>query len=84
MVSIQLSFPGVWVKLIRSISNVTVPLRYMIWPPTVPEQKDLWEEDEDGVKRPKKQRDGDGVGNETWWIGTVICELWIIWWGCGQ
>ena len=72
-------FPGVWVKLFRSISNVTVPLRYMMWPPTVPERANLLIEDVDGVKRPEKDWDGSGVGNEAWWIGTMICEIWIIW-----
>ena len=73
-------FPGLWVKLLRSISNVSVPLRYMIWPPTVPERADLLEEDEDGVKRPRKAWDRSGGGNEAWWIGTVIVEVWIILW----
>ena len=75
-------FPGVLVKMLKSISNVTVPLRYMLWPPTVPERASLVEEDETGVWRPRNDWDKSVIGNEGWWIGTFLCE-WLVIWCCG-
>ncbi len=72
-------FPGVWTKLTRSISNVTIPLWYMIWPPAVPDWPEWTAEDEDGVQRPSNEWENEGRGNGAWWVVTVICEIWIMW-----
>ena len=72
-------FPGIMLKLLGCVWKVLVPVRYMMWPPTVPEWHELVEEDEMGVKRPKKGWEKDVVGNGVWWIGLSVCELYVTW-----
>ena len=72
-------FPGPVIKLLASIWKVLVPVRYMIWPPTVPDRNELVEEDEMGVKRPRKDWEKDVVGNGIWWTSLTACELCVIW-----
>lgn len=77
-------FPGVAIKLVDCILKMAVPLRYMIWPPTVPDWENLVAEDEDGVKRPRKDWDAGVAGNAVFWIGMTACEWLVIclcgWW----
>ena len=72
-------FPGAMIKLLGCIWKVLVPVRYMIWPPTVPERDELVEEDEMGVKKPRKDWEKDAVGNGIWWTSLSACELCVIW-----
>ena len=75
-------FPGIWIKLIDCVFKMAVPLRYMIWPPTVPDWNDLVVEDEEGVKRPKREWERGGVGNATFWVWMNACE-WVVICLCG-
>lgn len=75
-------FPGTWIKLIDCIFKMVVPLRYMIWPPTVPDWNDLVVEDEEGVKRPNREWEREGVGNATFWFWMNACE-WVVIYLCG-
>ena len=72
-------FPGPMVKLLACIWKVLVPVRYMIWSPTVPDRNELVEEDEMGVKRPRKDWEKEVVGNGIWWTSLTACELCVIW-----
>ena len=56
-----------------------MPVRYMLWPPTVPEWNELVEEDGMGVKRPRKGWERDRVGNGVWWMGLSVCEGFFVW-----
>lgn len=49
------SFPltGALLKLIQCVYHASVPVYYMVLPPTVPERGELLEKDTDGVNRPK-------------------------------
>lgn len=49
------SFPltGALLKLIQCIYHASVPLYYMLFPPTVPERGELLVKDADDVNRPK-------------------------------
>lgn len=71
--------PGPMLKLLGCIWKVLVPVRYMIWPPTVPERGELVEEDEMGVKRPRKNWESDAAGNGIWWTSLTVCEICVIW-----
>ncbi|KAL9071760.1 MAG: hypothetical protein Q9161_004024 [Pseudevernia consocians] len=75
-------FPGAVVKLVGCVWKMAVPLRYMVWPPTVPEWKDLVADDGQGVKRPRKEWDGRGAGNAGFWVGMNACE-WLVICLCG-
>lgn len=72
-------FLGPMIKLVGCIWKVLVPVRYMIWPPTVPERSELVEEDETGLNRPRKDWEKDPVGNGFWWTSLNVCELCMIW-----
>jgi len=56
-------FPSATARLVSLAARVSTPVRYMIWPPDIPEWEDLVEDDGNGVKRPKKE---SGAGNE--WV----------------
>ena len=73
--------PGAAVKLIGLAAKVSTPVRYMIWPPDIPEWDELLEEDENGVKRPKKgrkERDGWMSWVGLWWLFVWGCELGVL------
>ena len=72
-------FPGALIKLLGCVWKVLVPVRYMMWPPTVPDRNELVEEDEMGVKRPRKGWEKDVVGNGIWWTSLSVCEIGVIW-----
>ena len=72
-------FPGAMIKLLGCIWKVLVPVRYMMWPPTVPDRNELVEEDEMGVKRPRKGWEKEVVGNGIWWTSLSVCEIGVIW-----
>ena len=44
---------GALIKLIQCIYHASVPVHYMLYPPTVPERAALLTKGADGVKRPK-------------------------------
>ena len=50
-----LFFPltGALLKLIQCIYHASIPVYYMLLPPTVPERTELFVKDPDGVNRPK-------------------------------
>ena len=71
--------PSVAVKLIGLAAKFSTPVRYMIWPPDIPEWQELVEEDEYGVKRPKKSLEVENrVGAVSWaglwWLFVAGCE----------
>ncbi|KAL9124747.1 MAG: hypothetical protein Q9217_005957 [Psora testacea] len=67
--------PGPMIKLLGCVWRVLVPVRYMLWPPTVPEAGQLVEEDEKGIKRPRRDWDKDGVGNGGFWLYCFVGEI---------
>lgn len=73
--------PGAAVKLIGLAAKVSTPVRYMIWPPDIPEWEELLEEDENGVKRPKKgpkERDAWMSWVSLWWLFVWGCEVGVL------
>lgn len=48
-------FSGALLWLLECIFKMSIPVRYMIWPPTIPEREELLEKDELGVLRPKSR-----------------------------
>lgn len=73
--------PGAAVKLISLAAKVSTPVRYMIWPPNIPEWEELLEEDEYGVRRPKKEpkeRDGWMSWVGFWWLFVWGCEVGVL------
>ncbi|KAL9125939.1 MAG: hypothetical protein Q9217_004934 [Psora testacea] len=75
-------FPGAIVKLASSILKTTLPVRYTLWPPTLPERRRLVEEDEKGVRRPKKEWKEGQAGEWLGWALVTMCELVVFFW-CG-
>lgn len=67
--------PGPMSKLLGCVWRVLEPVRYMLWPPTVPEAGELVKKDEKGIKRPRKDWDNDGVGNRGFWFYLFVCEM---------
>ncbi len=65
--------PGALLQLVECVWMVATPLLYMAFPPTVPEQADLVEVDEDGLTRPKPR---DGTTDYTLSMAAAI--LWDI------
>ena len=49
-----LIYPGVIVRLLNSIGNISILASYMAFQPTLPERNDLIAEDGKGVRRPKE------------------------------
>ena len=72
-------FPGALLRALECVSRMSVPVRYMISPPTVPERGGLVREDERRVKRPREGWDGGGGGGEMWWLGMGVWEVFVIW-----
>ena len=73
--------PGAAIKLIGLAAKVSTPVRYMIWPPDIPEWEELLEEDENGVKRPRKgpkERDAWMSCVGLWWVFVWGCELGVL------
>lgn len=58
----QYLYTGAALRLVDVVLAASVPVRYMMFPPTVPERRELLKEDESGVFRAKKsgwtKRDG--------------------------
>ena len=73
-------FPGPTLKILTCILKTSVPLRYMLWPPTVPGRAQLVEEDEKGVKRPKKNWQREKGSDSLWWFWMSACEMCVILW----
>ena len=46
-------FTGALLKLIQYIYHASIPVYYMLYPPTVPEREELLTKGPDGVNRPK-------------------------------
>ncbi|KAI4193239.1 MAG: hypothetical protein LQ350_008405 [Teloschistes chrysophthalmus] len=78
-----LPLAGAVVKLVNCGFKALVPVRYMLFPPTVPERAELLKEkDESGVRRPQwGWGEQQGVqGNGIWWACCALCEVVVIWW----
>ena len=54
------------VKLLEYSWRLAVPVRYMLFPPTVAERAELVEPDENGVNRAKKGRPDVAVNQVSW------------------
>ena len=76
-------FPGAWVKLMSCVLKTTVPVRYMLWPPTVPERAKLMEEDERGVRVPRREWKEGGRGEWRAWAVVAALELGVLLWVVG-
>lgn len=80
-------YPSATARLVSLAAKVSTPVRYMIWPPDIPEWEDLVQDDGNGVKRP---RTDSGVGNEwvswvgLWWLLVWGCEVAVLLGGCVQ
>ena len=71
---------GALVKCVDCIFKVLVPVRYMISPPTDPGRETWMEEDEQGVRRVKKDEiRKEGRGNGVWWLLKGGCEVGVMW-----
>ena len=72
-------FTGPVIMLLNCVWKVLVPVRYMIWPPTVPEWEKLVKMDGMGVKRPRKDWEKNEQGHGIWWVSLGVCELCMVW-----
>ena len=75
-----LSFPmvGAISAQIQAIWKCLVPVRYMIWPPDMPERRDLLRKDEDGAWRPTDCAKRSGRPMMAWvWVVFVGLALWF-------
>lgn len=72
-------FPGAMVTLLSCVLKASVPLCYMIRPPTVPERGQLVKEDEAGVERPTKDWQGEAGGGSMRWLCLSLFETYVIW-----
>lgn len=72
---------GVLVWLLECIFKMSIPLRYMIWPPSIPDRKELLEKDEFGISRPKNLRRQAGGNVEISWLDIlqVALVLYVDW-----
>ena len=72
--------PGATLKLLGLVAKMCTPVRYMIWPPDVPEWESLVREDRDGVKRPDQSWDTTGRAEWTalWWLFALGCEIAVL------
>ena len=74
--------PGVLIKTIDTTWKASVPIRYMIRPPTVPERRELMEQDRHGVWRPRPSALMADIGPKLWswmdvWEALVIAVCWV-------
>jgi hypothetical protein len=65
-------------KLVDSIGKVSIPVSYMLFPPTVPERKDLLSVDENGVRRPAKKRRAYAKGVVTPLVVDAVVLLFLL------
>ena len=73
---------GPVVKLLDCVCAVSLPLRYMIFPPTVPEREELMEPDQAQVRRPKESLVQRREARSDWsWLdileACLICWLYL-------
>ena len=67
---------GPLLRLVQCISSVSIPVLYMLFPPTLPERDQLIEKDRQGINRPRKSAvRGLKVDNNIW---DTVFELGII------
>lgn len=70
-------FLGALFKLLEAACKTAVPLLYMLLPPTAPDRDDLLYVDEQGVRRPKKDRKSH-EGGGWWFTWTDMCECLVL------
>lgn len=70
-------YTGAALRLLDSVFAAFVPLQYMIWPPSLPDRRELLEKDEYGVYRSKKKewRKRDGGSQLKLWLQLAIIGL---------
>lgn len=70
-------YTGAALRLLDSILATLVPLQYMIWPPSLPERRELLMKDENGVYRSQKKewRKRDGGSQLKFWLQIAIIGL---------
>ena len=54
------------VKLLENSWRLAVPVRYMLFPPTVAERAELVERDERGINRAKKRPENVAINQISW------------------
>ncbi|KAF9894933.1 hypothetical protein FE257_004555 [Aspergillus nanangensis] len=57
--------PGAVTFFFSAVTNLAVPIQYMIWPPTTPERRHLLNKDPDGVYRAPAETDDILLRNES-------------------
>lgn len=73
-------FPGPIIKLFSCVWMASVPLRYMVNPPTVPERDELMEIDEANVRRPKRRGGLNKGSDDVSWPWADVCEICLLCW----
>jgi hypothetical protein len=72
---------GAVVRLVECLYKVSVPLRYMAFPPSVPERRELMAKDASGVYRPKRKYSLEVSARVTWLdmaeVATMIVLDWM-------
>ena len=75
-VCLLILLPGILIKITDAVWKATVPLRYMLWPPTVPERRRLMAQDEKGLWRPS--RVVAGLGGPKWQRLATSTDAWEV------
>ena len=70
--------PGPVLKLVSSILKMAVPVRYMLFPPTMPERHKMLYEDEKGVRRIKKEWKDSGEDPGDWGLWALVCAVELV------
>lgn len=70
-------FPGPVLKLVDAILKLAVPIRYMLFPPTMPPRDSMLFVDEQGIRRVKQMWKDQAENKEEWagWGYVVGIEL---------
>ena len=58
--------------------KMAVPVRYMLFPPTMPERDGMLGFDEKGVKRVKKECKGEGQGGQEWGLWAIVTSVELV------
>ena len=72
-------FPGILIKIVDATWKATVPLRYMLWPPNIPERRELMTRDQTGIWRPTQtSKIRDAMALQKLWAWMDVWELLIL------
>jgi hypothetical protein len=71
---------GAAVRLVECLYKVSVPLRYMAFPPSVPERRELLEKDALGVYRPRRKYRLQVSRRITWLDMAELATMFVLDW----